>query len=155
MRKREAIYLAIGRFMVEWSGLEFCLDLLVLASRNRSIDHRVPHQLEAKLTFLSNCLKSQDRLAAYADAMNELIGEVRAMSESRHDYVHGAIIDSAEEARPFAVTLHRLLQPSKKPRRHPVRVTARQIDAASDKAHALGDRLLDLTETVNGVAQSN
>jgi hypothetical protein len=135
--------------VIEWSGLEYCLDLLILAARNRSTQQKIPHQLEGKLVFLKDSLKSQPRLAAYAEAITTLTDEVCALKESRHDYVHGAIINITEETRPLAVTLHRMLQPPKKMRRHPVQVTSRQINSAADEACRLADRLLDMAEMVN------
>jgi hypothetical protein len=32
---KEEFHAAIGRFVLEWAGLEFCLDLLLLAARSR------------------------------------------------------------------------------------------------------------------------
>ena len=77
------------------------------------------------------------------------------MKEGRHDYVHGTIVNMTEEARPLVVTLHRLLQPPKKPRRPPLKITGRQINSAANDAHQLADRALDLAEAVNRSPQLN
>ncbi len=155
MRRLDAIHMAIWRFVVEWSDLEYCLDLLVLAARTRASNKPLPHQFKAKLTFLKDSSNSQSRLHMHANAIMALVEEACSMQDTRHDYVHGAIINMAEEARPLAVTLHRMLQPPKNPRRHPVQVTARQINLAADEARRLADKILDMAEAVNKVPQSN
>jgi hypothetical protein len=149
VRKFDAIYVAIGRFVVEWSGLEYCLDLLVLSARDRSTQLEIPHQIGEKLRFLRDSVKSRPELADYAKAINELVDEVLIMKEDRHDFVHGAVIHMAEESRPFTITLHRVLQPRKQARRPPLKATARQINLAADNACRLADKILDTAEAVN------
>jgi hypothetical protein len=55
----DEFYAAIGRFVLEWAGLEFCLDLLLLRTMWRSEDPtrkvKLPHQFTEKL--LSSGLK--------------------------------------------------------------------------------------------------
>lgn len=155
MRRVDTIYSAIGRFVVAWSDLEYCLDLLVLSARDRSSQPEIPHQLDDKLKFLKDSVKRRPELAPFAEAINKLSADIRAVKDGRHDYVHGTIIDMTEEARPMVVTLHRLLQPSKKLRRPPLKITGHQINSAADDAHRLADRALDMAEAVRKPPQLN
>jgi hypothetical protein len=43
--KLASFYAAIGRFVIEWAGMEICLDILVLVARGP----RPPHQLSEKI----------------------------------------------------------------------------------------------------------
>jgi hypothetical protein len=54
--------MAIGRFVVEWSDLEYCLDLLVLSASNRSTQLEIPHQIGEKLKFLRVSAESRPEL---------------------------------------------------------------------------------------------
>ncbi|MGA3302794.1 MAG: hypothetical protein ABSC72_05840 [Methylovirgula sp.] len=150
MRKVEAFQLALGRFVLEWSGMEFSLDLLVLASWKLQTPKRAkpPHNLSGKLDAIREVARGE-KLASFALAIDGIAREIEAMADERHDYIHGASVQMFEAERPFSVSLGRLLQPRNRPRRRPVKVTAADLNKAANRARSIGDRTLDLAESVN------
>jgi hypothetical protein len=144
----EEFYAAVGRFVFEWAGMEFCLDLLLLAGRSRrkAIERKpkLPHQFAAKIALI----RSETKELGSADraTISDLLDEILSYADTRHDFVHGAVIDHYIEQGIITATLHRLLQPQHQPLRKPVKVTAREITEISDRIRGFGDRLLDLAD---------
>ena len=145
-------YTAIGRFALEWAGLEICLDLLLLRIRSKreatERKSKLPHQFAEKIAEIRSEAKELD--SAHRAAITDLLDEISSYAETRHDFVHGGIIDHYIEQGIITATLARLLQPPRRPRRKPVKVTAPQITEISDRIHGLGDRLLDIAGAPTG-----
>jgi hypothetical protein len=146
----EEFYAAIGRFVFVWAGLETCLDLLLLMliPEGEIADRRakLPHQLGGKIALIRSEIKNLPN--AQQIVITEALDEISAYADTRHDFVHGSVISHFVEQGAITVTLGRLLQPSRRPRRKPVTVTPPEINAISDRIDALGDRLLDLAEAL-------
>ena len=81
----------------------------------------------------------------------KLIDEIQNLSETRHDYVHGAAMEYDVEQFTLSVKMGRLLQPLKKPRRKLIKVTASQIRQISDRLHEIGGELLDLAAVIDRI----
>jgi hypothetical protein len=148
VRKFDALFAAIGEFVVEWARTEHVLDLVVLMLCRRMRRLKAPHQLNRKTQWLRDCAEKQERLASIAEELTRLATDIDALSEQRHRYVHDALVDHTETARPLVVTLYGLLQPPDRPRRKPVKVTAKDIRDAIPSVKSIGDRALDLAEAV-------
>jgi len=144
----EEFYAAIGRFVLEWAGLEICLDLLFLAIRSKQEaperKSKLSHQFAEKIAVIRSEAKELD--STHRAAITDLLDEISNYAETRHDFVHGGIINHYIEQGVITATLHRLLQPPRRPRRKPVKVTAAEITGISDRIHGFGDRLLEIAQ---------
>jgi hypothetical protein len=147
---KEEFHAAIGRFVLEWAGMEVSLDLLLLAARlSREATQRtpkLPHQFAEKIALIRSEIKELD--SAYWAEISVLLDEISSYADTRHDFVHGSIIGHYIEQGVVTATLGRLLQPQRRPRRKPVKVTAREITETSDRIGGFGDRLLDIAEAL-------
>jgi hypothetical protein len=94
VRKHEAFYAAIGRFVIFWSHLEICLDLLVLelAAASTETPKKVPHQLADKIKFIRRKINALPALKVFKPTIEPLLDEIDTVSDTRHDYVHSATI---------------------------------------------------------------
>ena len=66
----------------------------------------------------------------------------------RPDYVHGAVIGHDIVRSKLTVSLARMLQPSKKPRRKTVKVTTAELLVIASRLREIADDLLDLAEAI-------
>jgi hypothetical protein len=139
---RDEFYAALGRFVFEWAGMEFSLDLLLLASRPEYEAARLPHELKEKL----KCVKTQIANCTQRNAIEQLLEEIADYAQTRHDLVHGAVIAHFIDTSGITVSLGRMLQPARQPRRSPVKMTPAKILEISEHIQGLGDRLLDFAE---------
>jgi hypothetical protein len=140
----EEFHSAIGRFVVQWTGMEFALDLLLLGTRPKQSGEqkvKLPNQLESKLKSIRAQIQYIDD--PYRETIEQLLQEISRYASTRHDLMHGAIIDHVVNESGITATLYRLLQPARQPRRKPVKATATQITGISEHIRALGDSLLD------------
>ena len=78
--------------------------------------------------------------------MLRLLPLIESLSDTRHDYVHGAALEYAIDKSILSVTMGRLLQPTKKPRRRTIRVTTSSLARCTNQLQAISDQLLDLAE---------
>jgi hypothetical protein len=142
-RKIEAYYVALGRFVTVWAEVELFVDLLVVILAKPAL----PHQLSVKVSTIRKKLNGSQ--LRNAKAIMALLDEIEALSDTRHDYIHGSIIGHALTRTELTVTLARLLQPRKRPRRKPAKITVAQINSTANRLHQIGGELLDLVEAVN------
>jgi hypothetical protein len=141
--KLESYYAALGRFVAAWADTETCLDLVVLASRPR----RLFIQLSEKTRFIREVVAPKLSEALAKEALRLMDG-IDAIAETRHDFVHGGLVSHTFKRSRLIVTLGRLVQPPRKPRRAPAKVTAVQLKTSAEKVRDLGDLLLDLTQAI-------
>jgi hypothetical protein len=114
---------AIGRFVLEWAGLELGVDLLVVILGRVLRWKEFPHDITTKLNKLEGNVACLGLAPLKARLMLSLIKEVKSLVPVRHDCIHGAMISHAVEKSRLTVTLARLLQPPKSTRRKPAKVT--------------------------------
>jgi hypothetical protein len=150
--KIKAFHEAIGRFVLSWADLEVGLDLLVLTTRlMQETSHREtpPHELRQKIKFVRCKANELESLNAQRSTIIKILAEIDSLAETRHDFVHGAVIGSYVERSTISVTLARLLQPRKHQRRKPIKITTAEINEKSNLVRAISDRLLDVVEAIN------
>jgi hypothetical protein len=143
----QEFHYAVGRFVVEWAGLELSLDLLLLVTRPKhGAAGKLPHELKGKLKIV----KAQATIISctHRNAIEQLLEEISGYAHTRHDLVHGAVIGHFLNESGITVTLGRMLQPARQPRRNPVKMTPAEILEISEHIRELGDRLLDLAAKV-------
>jgi len=147
----EEFYAAIGQFVLAWSDLEFCLDLLFLKIRlmhdEANRPGKQPHQFSDKIKCIRSLVRDLELPGStHRAAINDLLDKIEGYAETRHDYVHGAVINHHIERRIMTATLARLLQPSKKPRRTPVSVTAAEIKETANCIRRFGDGVFNIVQ---------
>jgi hypothetical protein len=85
---KEEFHAAIGRFVLEWAGLEFCLDLLLLAARSRDKatqrKPKLPHQFAAKIALIRSETKELD--SAHQAVISDLLDDISSYADTRHDF---------------------------------------------------------------------
>jgi hypothetical protein len=143
--KIRSFHAAIGRFVLTWAEVETYLDLLVL--KLRKPDQKLPHQLAGKIQFIRAALQTE-RGRGYEKEASKMIDEIEGLADTRHDYVHGSRIGFSVERSVLHVKLGRLLQPTSKPRRKAVQVTAAEIENTTSRLYEVGGELLDLLESM-------
>ena len=143
--KLEQFYIAMGRFVIAWADMELCLDLVVLNGRN--LKSPLPHQFSDKTKFVREILIPV-LSPTHATSVLRLTNEIDDLAPTRHDYVHGAVIGHDIARSKLTVSLARMLQPSKKPRRKTTKVTAPELLAIAGRLREIADKLLDLAEAI-------
>jgi|ERR1035437_6456114 hypothetical protein len=143
--EQERFYAAMGRFVIAWTDMEFCLDLVVL--NGRKLKSPLPHQLSEKTNFVRKVLVPV-LSPIHATSVLRLIDEIDELAPTRHDYVHGAVIGHDIVRSKLTMSLTRMLQPSKKPRRKIVKVTTAELLAIARRLREIADDLLDLAEAI-------
>jgi hypothetical protein len=101
----------------------------------------LPQQLESKLKSIRAQIQNIDE--THKETIEQLLQEIARYASTRHDLMHGAIIDHLINESGTTATLYRLLQPARQPRRNPVKATATQITGISEHIRGLGDLILD------------
>jgi hypothetical protein len=136
----EELFGAIGRFVISWAHLELGLDCMVQASHvalgGKEIERNAPRALNRKLGYLRAVFK---RLTVPEKAVQphlELLDQIEAASETRHDIVHGATIEMVE--RSGEVTLLRLLRKGDDLTQHKRSLTTEDILKAANEVQRLG-----------------
>jgi hypothetical protein len=124
--------------------MELALDLLLLSTISKENAEKkvtLPHQLGSKIKNARAQIQNVD--VTHREAIEQLLQEISRYASTRHDLMHGAIIDHVINESGITATLGRLLQPAGQPRRNPVKATTTQITAISEHIRVLGDGLLD------------
>lgn len=98
---REVEYKSLlGRFVIEWGGLEMTLDLLVLeifrlcdvSPLNRGgRPPEVPRSLEARINFLKDAHRLIPELQPLRERAGEVLRRVTAVRKERHLLIHGVL----------------------------------------------------------------
>jgi hypothetical protein len=94
-----ALYSQVGFIVIQWGHCEQSLELLVttlfreyggnaLPKRNR-----MPKQLSEKLAFVKECATEIPSLKPFRTEIENLASKFEALTQKRHDLVHGALTD--------------------------------------------------------------
>ncbi|WP_020485600.1 hypothetical protein [Methylomonas sp. MK1] len=98
--EENALYSQIGFVVVQWGHCEQSLELLVntlflqYGSNNLPKRKRMPKQLGEKIAFVKECTSLIPSLAPFRNEIEDLLGNFEALTQTRHDLVHGALSDS-------------------------------------------------------------
>lgn len=100
-KKDEEFFGAIGRLVVSWSSLEMALDAMIdLIHRGlggNKLEPERPRALQRKLNYLRRYFKSLPGMEPSGLAgFLLLFKQIEDLSESRHDIIHGAVLENAE-----------------------------------------------------------
>lgn len=104
----EQLYKAVGFVVVQWGNAEQALDLLVVAVFSRYDGHELlknrPKHLGPKIEFLRKCFATFPELAQFKKDCDDVLNRFDALSQSRHDIMHGAIDSIFAENGVFSFT---------------------------------------------------
>jgi hypothetical protein len=149
--KQDAFHAALGRFLLAWADVEFGLDHIVLLTpeiQNKQHKRKhLPHQLAAKIGYVKEQCELLAPLRRRKVEIETVLGEIEGLAVTRHDLVHGAVIDQWEGRISVTAMMGRHLQPPNK-KRPIVRVTTKEIIETALRTEALANRVSMLWESL-------
>jgi hypothetical protein len=104
----DQLFKAVGFIVIQWGNAEQALDLLVVSVFSRYDGHELlksrPKNLAPKIKFLRQCFATFPELAQFKKECDDVLNRFEALSQSRHDIVHGAIDSISAENGVFSLT---------------------------------------------------
>lgn len=148
---------ALGRATYAWAYLETVIDSLVAVTFHsfggQSIHPEIPKALSRKLEYLKDCSKLP-ALKKHRFAILALKDAVNDMKELRHDVIHGAVSEFADDG---TATLMRFVYEKQWHRRRYAKVTAatlvqltRETARWCEHAMDIASELMDLSIEKDG-----
>lgn len=149
-REDEEFFGAIGRLTVSWAHLEMGLDCVIEilhhAFGGKEIERVIPWALKRKIRYLRAYIKRYPLPEEVMQNYNRLFDEILAASETRHNIIHGAIIEHAE--RSGEATFIRILRKKGHSSTKEIKIRTKDILMAAREAQKLSSKtLLWATET--------
>ncbi len=95
----ENLFKTIGFVVVQWAHCEQSLELITntlflqYGGNRLPGRRRMPKPLSEKIAFVKECLLQIPSLAPFQVELKELVINFEAMTQKRHDLVHGALTD--------------------------------------------------------------
>lgn len=96
------LYSQVGFIVIQWGHCEQSLELLVntlfseFGGNALPKRKRMPRQLSEKLSFVKECAAAIPELKPLRVEIERLAGAFEALTQKRHDLVHGALSDTAD-----------------------------------------------------------
>lgn len=154
----ETFFGAIGRLTISWAHLEFGLDGMILmlhhAGGGNKIEKDIPWSLSRKLNYLRRYFKKVEEVEPIKASILKLLDDIEAASETRHDIIHGFVIEHVEGS--GQASMVRLLRGETWPSRKYYTVSAKAVLLAAKEAGRLSGKILpisvDLIEKVAAFA---
>ncbi len=146
-KEDEDFFGSIGRLTISWAYIELGIDLAVSTIYRQlggdKIDKRMPFALQRKLTFLKQAANVIATLSPYRDRLINLAHAVEKHSGTRHDIIHGFVVEHLSEV-PRRAKLVRLLRKGDTASFKPVVVTTISILEEAVKADQIATHSLAL-----------
>jgi hypothetical protein len=95
----ESLFKTIGFVVVQWGHSELFLELLVntlfreYGGNKLPKVKKMPKPLAAKIDFVKKCAAHISSLAPFRTEIDALVKDFEALTQTRHDIVHGALTD--------------------------------------------------------------
>jgi hypothetical protein len=138
----ERFYGAIGRLAIAWAHLEFSLDCMVEAIHwalgGNEIEPEIPRALSRKLTYLRTNFKRFKIPEEAQQTYLELFDEIRVAGETRHDFIHGIVVDQVEKS--GEATFSRVIRRKNNVTKREFTATTRDILVAARTAQKLNKK---------------
>jgi len=94
----ESLFKTIGFVVVNWGHCEQSLELLVNTLfreyDGNKLQKKMPKPLSAKIAFVKECAAHIPSLAPFRTEIESLVRAFEALTQTRHDLVHGALTDA-------------------------------------------------------------
>ena len=98
----EGLFAAIGRLTISWAHLEFSLDCIVEIIHwgfgGKDIEPEIPRALQRKISYLRAAFKQIPLPPDAAQGYQNLFDQIEAAAQTRHDVIHGIIIEQVERS---------------------------------------------------------
>jgi hypothetical protein len=151
-----AFYEMVGRFAVAWDLVEAGVDYATVGLFDidgQKFEKRMPRVLSCKISFIERCLTELPKLAGIKAQGLAVMSDVTALSDTRHDLIHGVITSRPEDIAE-KVSMVRLMAEKTHYLMKRVEVTPAGIQKAIEDADALGNRTLDLAKRILDISES-
>jgi hypothetical protein len=149
----EAFFAAIGRLSISWAHLEFGIDVTISIARLlRPPTPIVPRTgLSRKLAYLRRWLRDNNE-PTFRIPVEQLLSEIEAAAEQRHDIIHGVVLGYAEGS--GMAQMARIIGEQADPyRKKTYSVTTIDVLKSANAANKLATRTLNLgTRLQDGLA---
>ena len=152
----EAFFSAIGRLVVSWAhleaGLQATIEIIHFSLGGAQHEPNIPRALNKKLAYLRRSIK---RLVGeqVAQPWIAFFDEVAKESDTRHDIIHGAIIEQAEAAG-IAKTIRVIHGKGRTQLKH-VEISTIYILQAAIRAQKLAGKVLQFPSAVDGALEAH
>jgi hypothetical protein len=96
----ESLFKTIGFIVIQWGHCEQSLELLVntlfreYGGNKLPKVKKMPKPLAAKIAFVKECAAHIPFLAPFRTEIDSLVRDFEALTQTRHDLVHGALTDA-------------------------------------------------------------
>ncbi len=151
----EAFFAAVGRLTLSWGHLGIALDSMVEIMYHgfggREIEPEMPRQLQRKITFLRKAFKKLPIGQKAIQGYLALFDQIEAAAQTRHDIIHGAVIEYAE--RSGEATMVRVTRHGERVTKKRFKVTTRSIFKAAIDAQKLGSKVFYWLNEFHAVAE--
>lgn len=136
----ENFYAAIGRLTISWAHLEFALDCMVEIMHHgfggKDIEPEIPRALQRKINYLRAAFKQLSLPEKSTQGYQSLFDAVEAAAQTRHDVIHGIVIEQAEQG--GEATMVRALRNKKGVTKREYKMTTNDLLKAARHAQHLG-----------------
>lgn len=92
----QSLCASIGFVVVNWALAEQSLDMFISVIYNKcggnTVVRQMPHSFQRKVEFLRKAFRKLIVLQEYAGEGNQLLDRMQALSQKRHDLVHGVVV---------------------------------------------------------------
>lgn len=157
----ERFFGAIGRLVISWAhlelGLDGVIDILHHGIGGKDHEPEKPRALKRKIKYLRAFIKRHPLPDDAVRGYESLFDAILSAAETRHDIIHGAVIEHAE--RSGEATLVRVIQKSNRITTKKVNVTTRSILEAANEAQRLGGKTLCwanlLSDSIQALSQQH
>ncbi|WP_292893222.1 hypothetical protein [Nitratireductor sp.] len=147
-------FAAIGRMAVAWAHLESALDIKVDIARNLGwgkVDPVRPRSLKRKIEYLRKFFKSLNMPDDGMDGYRTLFRAINELAEKRHDIIHGAVVEHAEDAE--EIKLIRFLYSDESLGKKPVTVTTDSVMDTARRIESLSHSIFQWIEAISRYAR--
>lgn len=149
----EALFAAFGRATISWGHIEYALDVFVMILHWRlggqqTVERIIPWSLSRKLDYIKRYFRKHYPSYPATKQICDLMDQISSASESRHDLLHGFVIEHAEGA--SEAKLVRLLRDSGGglPRERHITVTTTTVLQNAIDPAKLGAKLIHMVNSL-------
>lgn len=144
-------FAAVGLYTILWAQLEAGLDFIATIVHQPlggdQIEPELPRALQRKLDYLRKAFQRLAPLAPYQQRAVDLVANIIAASETRHDLIHGCLV-SRPVGQTVEAEMFRLLWEKTHYREKTLTIGTGDIIAASNRVRDLAYQALILADAM-------
>jgi hypothetical protein len=154
----ESFFAAVGRLTLSWGHIEAAIDYFVMILHwsfgGHQIERVMPWSLQRKIDYIKKYFRKGYPSYPATERICQLMDQIAIASETRHDLIHGFVIEHPD-GKSEAKLIRHLRQRDEKFRTKEIHVTTEIILRHAVDANKLGSRLLRLVEGLIGTLTAN